>query len=70
VVSAGVITDLRLSRRLQDATAWRAALDARVPGLPAMPRFHDFITTAQADAIRSYVAGQAAALYASEQTSR
>ena len=67
VVSANVIADLRRSRRLHDETAWQQAVTTGVPGLPAMPRFGEFLTPADASAIRSYVVGQAARRYADEQ---
>ncbi len=67
VVSANVIADLRRSRRLHDETAWQQAVTTGVPGMPAMPRFGEFLTPADASAIRSYVVGQAARRYADEQ---
>ena len=67
VVSAGVITDLRRSRRLQDEKAWLQAVTDGIPGAGAMPRFHEFVTPADASAIRAYVAQQAGAGYAQEQ---
>jgi mono/diheme cytochrome c family protein len=67
VVSANVIADLRRSRRLHDESAWQQAVTGGVPGMPAMPRFHEFVTPADASAIRSYVARAAAQRYAEEQ---
>ena len=66
VVSAGVIADLRRSTRLQNADAWQRAITEGASGSSAMPNFHEFLTPADAAAIRGYVARQAAALYALE----
>jgi quinohemoprotein ethanol dehydrogenase len=66
VVSAGVIADLRRSTRLQNADAWQRAITEGASGSGAMPNFHEFLTPADAAAIRGYVARQAAALYALE----
>jgi PQQ-dependent dehydrogenase (methanol/ethanol family) len=65
-VSAGVIADLRRSRRLGNAEAWQEAVTKGIPGVGAMPPFHEFVTASDAAAIRAYVARQAAALYAQE----
>ena len=68
VVSANVIPDLRRSPRLHDDAAWQQAVSGEAPGMPAMPRFHDFVTPADASAIRGYVVAQAARRYADEQS--
>jgi quinohemoprotein ethanol dehydrogenase len=70
VVSAGVITDLRRSTRLQNADAWQQAVTEGITGNGAMPKFHEFLTPADAAAIRGYVARQAAALYAQERAAK
>jgi PQQ-dependent dehydrogenase (methanol/ethanol family) len=68
VVTAGVITDLRRSRRLADEAAWQEAVTTGIAGVGAMPKFHEFVTATDAAAIRAYVARQAAALYKAEQS--
>ena len=66
VVTGGVLPDLRRSIRLQDATAWRrAVVDGELAPL-GMPRFGEYVSRADADLIRAYVARQAAALYAAQ----
>jgi mono/diheme cytochrome c family protein len=65
-VSGGVLPDLRRSPRLQDAIAWRRAVVDGDLAPAGMPRFGKYVTPADAELIRAYVAKQAAILYEAE----
>ncbi|MGQ0648763.1 MAG: c-type cytochrome, partial [Gemmatimonadaceae bacterium] len=65
-IAGAVIPDLRTSPRLQDAGAWnRAVVDGEFVPL-GMPRFAAYLTPADVELIRAYVARQAALLHAQE----
>lgn len=66
-ISGGVLPDLRRAGSLQDAATWRSivvdgALDAR-----GMPKLGDWVSPADAEAIRAYVAREAEGLWRREQ---
>jgi quinohemoprotein ethanol dehydrogenase len=68
VISGGVLPDLRRSPVLQDADVWRQTVHgARAAN--GMPDFSQWVSDSDADAIRAYVAHEAAALYAQERQS-
>jgi quinohemoprotein ethanol dehydrogenase len=68
VVGGGVIPDLRRSALLADAAQFRAiALDGQLSSR-GMPGFKDWMTPAQLEQIRAYIAREAVALYQAEQT--
>jgi mono/diheme cytochrome c family protein len=62
----GAISDIRLSRRLEDAAAWREAVVNGALAGAGMPRFAGDISESDAEMIRAYVARQAAAAYAQQ----
>jgi len=62
-----VLPDLRKSGRLQDAALWKAAVVDAALASRGMPRFGRYVSAADAELIRAYVARQAAMLYAEEQ---
>jgi PQQ-dependent dehydrogenase (methanol/ethanol family) len=65
-LSGGVLPDLRRSIRLQDAGAWRrVVVDGELAAL-GMPRFGKYVTSADAELIRAYVARQAGMVVAAE----
>ena len=65
-VTGGVLPDLRRSPRLQDAVAWRrVVVDGDLAQL-GMPGFGKYLSAADAELIRAYVARQAAMLYTAE----
>jgi PQQ-dependent dehydrogenase (methanol/ethanol family) len=66
VISAGVVTDLRRSRRLADQTNWQTAVTQGIDGIGAMPKFAEFLTPSDAEAIRAYVARQADTAFKAE----
>ena len=67
VITGGVIPDLRKSVRLQSAALWKGAVvDADLAAM-GMPRFGRYVSPADAELIRAYVARQAAMLYDAEQ---
>ncbi len=65
--AGGAVADLRRSSRLHDAPAWR---QVTVGGITAvgMPSFAGDVSDEEAEWIRAYVAKQAAASYAAEQS--
>jgi mono/diheme cytochrome c family protein len=65
--AGGAVADLRRSSRLHDAPAWR---QVTVGGITAvgMPSFAGDVSDEEAEWIRAYVAKQAAAAYAAEQS--
>ena len=65
-ITGGVLPDLRKSARLQDAALWKAAVVDAALASRGMPRFGRYVSTADAELIRAYVARQAAMLYAEE----
>jgi quinohemoprotein ethanol dehydrogenase len=69
VVSGGVLPDLRRAPSLQDAGVWRDTVHgARAAN--GMPDFTPWVNDSDAEAIRAYVASEAAALYAEERSGR
>jgi PQQ-dependent dehydrogenase (methanol/ethanol family) len=65
-LSGGVLPDLRRSIRLQDAGAWRrVVVDGELAAL-GMPRFGKYVTSADGELIRAYVARQAGMVVAAE----
>ena len=62
----GAISDIRRSRRLEDAVAWREAVVNGALSGAGMPRFAGDISDSDAEMIRAYVARQAAAAYAQQ----
>ncbi|MEZ5994460.1 MAG: PQQ-dependent dehydrogenase, methanol/ethanol family [Hyphomonadaceae bacterium] len=65
VISGGVLPDLRRSAALQDAGVWAQTVHgARAAN--GMPDFTDWVSDGDAEALRAYVAHEAAALYADE----
>lgn len=68
-ISGGVLPDLRRSATLQDAAVWRQTIHgARAAN--GMPDFSQWVNAEDAEALRAYVAREAAALYAEEQAAR
>jgi len=65
-ITGGVLPDLRKSARLQDATLWRRAVLGGELASLGMRRFERYLTPADAELIRSYVARQAAMQYEAE----
>jgi PQQ-dependent dehydrogenase (methanol/ethanol family) len=57
--TGGVIADLRRSQRLRDSAAWRSVV-ANGIATAGMPKFAGDVSDQDADAIRAYVASQAA----------
>ncbi|MBL8536749.1 MAG: PQQ-dependent dehydrogenase, methanol/ethanol family [Hyphomonadaceae bacterium] len=69
VISGGVLPDLRRAPSLQDAAVWRETVQgARAAN--GMPDFSPWLSDAEAESIRAYVASEAAALYADEHAAR
>jgi mono/diheme cytochrome c family protein len=69
VISGGVLPDLRRAPSLQDAEVWRQTLHgARAAN--GMPDFAQWVSAADAEAIRAYVASEARTLYAEDQARR
>ena len=68
--SAGVVPDLRRSAILPVAQAWRAIVIDGVLQSRGMISFRDYLTPAQAEAIRGYVSAQATRLEACQKQSR
>jgi PQQ-dependent dehydrogenase (methanol/ethanol family) len=66
-ITGGVLPDLRKSGRLHDAALWKAAVVEAQLAAQGMPRFERYVTAADAELIRAYVARQAAIAYAEEQ---
>ena len=66
-ITGGVLPDLRKSGRLHDAGLWKRAFVGADLAAQGMPRFERYITAADAELIRAYVARQAAMLYEEEQ---
>ena len=66
-ITGGVLPDLRKSGRLHDADLWKRAVVGADLAAQGMPRFERYITAADAELIRAYVARQAAMLYEEEQ---
>jgi len=66
-ITGGVLPDLRKSGRLQDADLWKRAVVGADLAAQGMPRFERYVTPADAELIRAYVARQAAMLYEEEQ---
>ncbi|MGE0662485.1 MAG: PQQ-dependent dehydrogenase, methanol/ethanol family [Hyphomonadaceae bacterium] len=68
-ISGGVLPDLRRASSLQDAQVWRDTVHgARAAN--GMPDFTQWISATEAEAIRAYVAHEAATLYADEHRRR
>jgi mono/diheme cytochrome c family protein len=67
-ITGGVLPDLRKSGRLHDATLWKGAVVEAQLAARGMPRFERYVTPADAELIRAYVARQAAILYDEEQS--
>jgi mono/diheme cytochrome c family protein len=64
--AGGVVADLRRSGRLQQQAAWRGAVIQGALVSIGMPDFGQHLTPEDADAIRAYVARQAALAYAAQ----
>ena len=67
VITGGVLPDLRKSGRLHDGDLWKRAVVGADLAAQGMPRFERYLTAADAELIRAYVARQAAMLYEEEQ---
>jgi mono/diheme cytochrome c family protein len=65
--AGGAVVDLRRSSSLHDAHAWRQVIAGGITTV-GMPSFAGDVSDEEADWIRAYVARQAAALYAAEQS--
>ena len=65
-ITGGVLPDLRKSGRLQNADLWRRAVLGGELASLGMRQFERFLTPADAERIRSYVARQAAMQYEAE----
>ena len=66
VISGGVLPDLRRAPSLQDAGVWRDTVHgARAAN--GMPDFTQWVSAAEAETVRAYVAREARTLYAEEQ---
>ncbi|OQW62407.1 MAG: hypothetical protein A4S17_07860 [Proteobacteria bacterium HN_bin10] len=69
VISGGVLPDLRRAGSLQDAIVWRQTVHgARAAN--GMPDFTQWLDAGDAEAIRAYVASEAAIAYAEERARR
>jgi quinohemoprotein ethanol dehydrogenase len=69
VISGGVLPDLRRAASLQDGEVWRQNVHgARAAN--GMPDFTQWLSDADAEAIRAYVASEARALYAEDEARR
>ena len=66
-ITGGVLPDLRKSGRLHDAGLWKRAVVGADLAARGMPRFERYVTAADAELIRAYVARQAAIRYEEEQ---
>jgi quinohemoprotein ethanol dehydrogenase len=69
VVGGGVVPDLRRSPMIQDAASFRAIVGGQ-RAEQGMPNFDKWITAADRDAIRAYVAREAKPLYDAEQAAK
>ncbi|MGE0740915.1 MAG: PQQ-dependent dehydrogenase, methanol/ethanol family [Hyphomonadaceae bacterium] len=68
-ISGGVLPDLRRAPSLQEASVWRQTVHgARAAN--GMPDFTQWVSAAEAEAIRVYVASEAQALYRDEHEGR
>lgn len=68
-ISGGALPDLRRSTTLADADVWRATVHgARAEA--GMPDFTQWVSAADAEAVRAYVAREAQTLYRDEQARR
>ena len=65
VISGGVLPDLRRAPSLADAGVWRDTIDG-ARAVNGMPNFTQWVSAADAEAIRAYVASEAQTLYATE----
>ena len=65
-ITGGVLPDLRKTARLQNADLWRRAVLGGELASFGMRRFERYLTPADAELIRSYVARQAAMQYEAE----
>lgn len=65
-VTGGVLPDVRRSTALADAGAWREIMHGGRTAL-GMPNFEEWVSPAEAELIRAYVAAQARPLYEREQ---
>jgi quinohemoprotein ethanol dehydrogenase len=65
-VAGGVLPDLRRSVRLQRADEWRRVVVDGDLAPRGMPRFGRYVSAADAELIRAYVARQAVVLYEAE----
>ena len=61
-ITGGVLPDLRKSGRLQDGELWKGAVVDADLASRGMPRFERYVSPADAELIRAYVARQAAIL--------
>ena len=68
--SSGVVPDLRRSGALSDANVWKQIIIDGVLQDQGMISFKDQLTSADVEAIRGYVAGNARQLQAEEKTAR
>ena len=66
-ITGGVLPDLRKSGRLHNGDLWKRAVVGAELAAQGMPRFERYVTAADAELIRAYVARQAAMLYEEEQ---
>ena len=65
-----MLPDLRKRGRLQDAALWKAAVVDAALASRGMPRFGRYVSAADAELIRAYVARQAALLINQEEQER
>ncbi|HXW07436.1 MAG TPA: PQQ-dependent dehydrogenase, methanol/ethanol family [Vicinamibacterales bacterium] len=65
-ITGGVLPDLRKTGRLHDPELWKRAVVGADLSSRGMPRFERYLTPADAELIRSYVARQAAMQYEAE----
>lgn len=63
VISGGVLPDLRRAPSLQDAGVWRDTVHG-ARAVNGMPNFTDWVSDADAEAVRAYVASEARIAYA------
>lgn len=70
VVSGGVLPDLRRSMVLRDQALWGQIVHGGARNEQGMPGFGAWMSPAQAEQVRAYVASEARTLYQSEQAPR
>jgi len=68
-ISGGVLPDLRRSPILQDQETWRLTVHGARKEL-GMPDFTQWVTAADAEAIRAYVAGEARLAHSAERAAQ